>query len=55
MQKTTIKISNMNMKILINKNNKFSSAKGSIMDPYKIKSEIIPSFTKKLFSVASSK
>ena len=52
--KTKIKISNINMNIVINKNKIKSTNKGLILNRKKIASEVIPSFTKKLFRVASS-
>ena len=53
-KKFQIKISNMNMKILINKNNKIPNKKGTIVNYNKIGNAIIPSFTKKIFNVALS-
>ena len=53
-KKFQIKISNMNMKILINKNNKIPNKKGTIVNYNKIDNAIIPSFTKKIFDVALS-
>ena len=52
--KISIKISNIDMKIIINKNNKIPNKKGKVISTNKFKNEIIPSFTKKLFRVASS-
>ena len=52
--KTKIKISNIDMNIVINKNKIKSTNKGLILNRKKILSEVIPSFTKKLFRVASS-
>ena len=52
--KTKIKISNIDMNIVINKNKIKSTNKGVILNRQKIASEVIPSFTKKLFRVASS-
>ena len=52
--KTKIKISNIDMNIVINKNKIKSTNKGVILNRKKIVSEVIPSFTKKLFRVASS-
>ena len=49
-----IKISNIDMKIIINKNNKIPNKKGKVISTNKFKNEIIPSFTKKLFRVASN-
>ena len=53
-KKFQIKISNMNMKILININNKIPDKKGTIVNYKKIGNAIIPSFTKKIFDVALS-
>ena len=50
--KTKIKISNIDMNIVINKNKIKSTNKGVILNPKNIASEVIPSFTKKLFRVA---
>ncbi len=52
--KTKIKISNIDMNIVINKNKIKSTNKGVILNRKNITSEVIPSFTKKLFRVASS-
>ena len=52
--KTKIKISNIDMNIVINKNKIKSTNKGVILNRKKIVSEVIPSFTKKLFRVASN-
>ena len=52
--KTKIKISNIDMNIVINKNKIKSTNKGVILNRGNIVSEVIPSFTKKLFKVASS-
>ena len=52
--KTKIKISNIDMNIVINKNKIKSTNKGVILKRKNITSEVIPSFTKKLFRVASS-
>ena len=52
--KTKIKISNIDMNIVINKNKIKSTNKGIILNRNNIASEVIPSFTKKLFRVASS-
>ena len=52
--KTKIKISNIDMNIVINKNRIKSTNKGLILNRKKMTSEVIPSFTKKLFRVASS-
>ena len=52
--KTKIKISNIDMNIVINKNRIKSTNKGLILKQKNIEREVIPSFTKKLFRVASS-
>jgi A/G-specific adenine glycosylase len=52
--KTKIKISNIDMNIVINKNKIKSTNKGIILNRNNIASEVIPSFTKKLLRVASS-
>ena len=52
--KTKIKISNIDMNIVINKNKIKSTKKGVILNPKNIAREVIPSFTKKLYRVASS-
>ena len=52
--KTKIKISNIDMNIVVNKKKIKSTNKGLILNRKKIASEVIPSFTKKLFRVASS-
>ena len=54
MQLEKQKISNIDMNIVINKNKIKSTNKGLILNRKKIVSEVIPSFTKKLFRVASS-
>ena len=51
-KKTKIKISNIDMKILINKKHSIPKQKGTILVSKVISKEIIPSFTKKLFKVA---
>ena len=52
--KTKIKISNIDMNIVINKNRIKSTNKGLILNQKNIEREVIPSFTKKLFRVALS-
>ncbi len=52
--KTKIKISNIDMNIVINKNKIKSTNKGLILNQKNIEREVIPSFTKKLFRVALS-
>ena len=51
-KKINLKLSNMDMKILIKKNKKISVSNGQMINQTKINSRIIPSFTKKLFKVA---
>ena len=53
-KKINVKMSNMNMKIIINKNNKVKKTRESLLlDKSKINKYIIPSFTKKIFNTAS--
>ena len=53
-KKINIKMSNMNMKIIINKNNKIKNTKGSLMvDKANLSKYILPSFTKKIFNSIS--
>ena len=53
-KKINIKMSNMNMKIIINKNNKIKKTKDSLMvDKSNISKFILPSFTKKIFKSLS--
>ena len=52
--KVNIKMSNMDMKIILNKNNKRNKIKGSFMlDKNNINKIILPSFTKKIFETVS--
>lgn len=51
-KKINLKLSNMDMKILIKKSKKISVSNGQMINQTKINSRIIPSFTKKLFKVA---
>jgi len=52
--KVNIKMSNMNMKIILNKNNKRNKIKGDFMlDKNNINKIILPSFTKKIFKTVS--
>ena len=44
----------MDMKIIINKNAKIPNKNGTFINLKKLSSEIIPSFTKKIFRVALS-
>ena len=49
-KKINVKMSNMNMKIIINKNNKIKKTRGSVfLDKSNINKYILPSFTKKIF------
>ena len=53
-QKINVKMSNMNMKIIINKNNKIKMTRESLLlDRSNIKKYILPSFTKKIFNSIS--
>ena len=53
-KKINIKMSNMNMKIIINKNNKIKKIRESfLLDKSKINKYIIPSFTKKILNSLS--
>ena len=53
-KKINVKMSNMNMKIIINKNNRKKIIKGSLMlDKSNINKYILPSFTKKIFNSVS--
>tara|TARA_B100000745_G_scaffold86752_1_gene54398 strand:+ start:612 stop:1601 length:990 start_codon:yes stop_codon:yes gene_type:complete len=53
-KKINIKMSNMDMKILLNKKNKRVKIKNSfLLDKQNIKSQILPSFTKKIFDTVS--
>ena len=53
-KKINIKMSNMNMKIIINKNNKNKTIKDSLLlDKSNINKYILPSFTKKIFNSLS--
>jgi len=53
-KKINIKISNMDMKIMLNKKNKRVKIKNSfLLDKENIKSQILPSFTKKIFDTVS--
>ena len=52
--KVNIKMSNMDMKIILNKNNKNNKIKGDFMlDKNNINKIILPSFTKKIFKTVS--
>ena len=54
-RKINIKLSNMEMKILLNQKNKFIKIKNScLLDKKKIKDQILPSFTKKIFNSVSN-
>ena len=53
-KKINIKMSNMNMKIIINKNNKTKNTKDSLLlDKSNLNKYILPSFTKKIFNSLS--
>ncbi len=53
-EKLNIKISNMDMKIILNKNNKLPKIKDSfLLDKNNIQNNILPSFTKKIFKSIS--
>ena len=53
-EKINVKMSNMNMKITINKNTKIKNIKNSLLlDKYNMKKYILPSFTKKIFNSVS--
>ena len=53
-KKINVKMSNMNMKIIINKNNKKKTIKdGLLLDKSNINKYILPSFTKKIFNSLS--
>ena len=54
-KKINVKMSNMNMKIIINKNNRKKIIKGSLMlDKSNINKYVLPSFTKKIFNSISN-
>ena len=53
-KKINVKMSNMNMKIIINKNNKIKKTRDSLLlDKTNINKYILPSFTKKIFNSLS--
>ncbi len=53
-KKINVKMSNMNMKIIINKNNRFKTTKNSLfLNKSNINKYILPSFTKKIFNSLS--
>ena len=53
-KKINIKMSNMNMKIVINKNDKIKKTRDSLLlNKSNINKYILPSFTKKIFNSAS--
>ena len=53
-KKLNIKMSNMDMKIILNKNNKNNKIKGDLMlDEKNINKIVLPSFTKKIFKTVS--
>ena len=54
-KKINVKMSNMNMKIIINKNNKIKNIRDSLfLDKSNINKYILPSFTKKIFNSVSN-
>ena len=53
-KKTKIKMSNMDMKIIINKNNKMPNKEGRLINLKNANNKVIPSFTKKLLRLALS-
>ena len=54
-KKINIKMSNMDMKIILNKKNKLINIKNRyLLDKKNIKNQILPSFTKKIFSSVSN-
>ena len=52
LKKTVIKLSNVNMKIMINKRKNLPKGKGLILNSQKIDKIILPSFTKKLYKMS---
>ena len=53
-KKINVKMSNMNMKIIINKNKKIKKTRESLfLDKSNINKYILPSFTKKIFNSVS--
>jgi uncharacterized protein YktB (UPF0637 family) len=53
-KKINIKMSNMDMKIILNKKNKIIKPKNSfLLDKKNIKDQILPTFTKKIFKAVS--
>ena len=53
-KKINVKMSNMNMKIIINKKNKIKKTRDSLfLDKSNINKYILPSFTKKIFNSVS--
>ena len=53
-KKINVKMSNMNMKIIINRKNKMKRKKDSLfLDKSNINKYILPSFTKKIFNSLS--
>jgi len=54
-KKINIKMSNMDMKIALNKKNKLIKIRNSyLLDKKNVKSQILPSFTKKIFNSVSN-
>jgi len=54
-KKINIKMSNMDMKIVLNKKNKLIKIRNSyLLEKKNVKSQILPSFTKKIFNSVSN-
>ena len=51
-KKTKIKISNIHMNIIINKNNRIPKKRGLILSIKKLDKVVLPSFTKKIYNLA---
>ena len=54
LEKTEIKLSNITMKIIINKSKNCPKEKGLFLDAKKIDKIILPSFTKKLYKLSQN-
>ena len=52
-KKINVKMSNMNMKIIINRKNKIKRKNSLFLDKSNINKYILPSFTKKIFNSLS--
>ncbi len=52
LKKTMIKLSNLNMKIVINKSKNFPNGKGLVLNSQKIDKIILPTFTKKIYKMS---